>query len=214
MVPVSGEPFVSRQLKLLARESVSDVVFCVGHNAQPLIEFIGNGAHFGLRVDYSFDGPTLLGTAGAVKSALTVVQALAPTRCDFAVLYGDSYLDIPFAPIYEAFTTSGKLSLMTVYRNENQLIKSNILYRDGSIISYHKSPSAPPGMAHVDFGLSFYRREVFDKIDEFPCDLSTVTQALIANDQLAGYEVHKRFYEVGTPEGVHDLEAYLAELST
>ena len=232
MVPVNGEPFVARQLRLLAREGVTNVVFCLGHHAQPLIDFVADGAAFGLHVSYSFDGDVLRGTAGAVAAAVDVVQALAPTSDTaariptaavdvvqalaptfpaFAVLYGDSYLDVPYGPIYRAFLKSGKPALMTVYRNDNELIKSNILYRDGAIVAYDKSASAPAEMAHVDFGLSFYQRQVFAHIDELPCDLSTVTQALIERSQLAGYEVPTRFYEVGTPEGVRDLEAYLAE---
>lgn len=203
MVPVNGQPFVKYQMELLAREGVRHVVFCLAHLAQPLIDYLGNGDRFGLRIDYSFDGDTLIGTAGAVQKA----SSLAGN--EFAVLYGDSYLDIAFAPIYEAFRQSGKLGLTTVFKNDDQLIKSNMLFRDDKILAYDKSTNAPKGMAHVDYGLSFYKRAVFDQLEQLPMDLSAVTQKLISEGQLAGYEVHKRFFEVGTPDGVRDLEQYL-----
>ena len=204
MVRVNGQPFVCHQMRLLARQGAKKIVFCVGHLAEPLMEYLGDGERFGLQIEYSFDGDKLLGTGGAIKNAGRF------TGDQFAVIYGDSYLDVPFKPIYEAFVQSGKQSLMTVFRNENKFIKSNILFRDGSVIAYDKSDNAPPDMAHVDFGLSFYQRSVFDHFDKLPLDLAVVTQWLIENNQLAGYEVLKRFYEVGTPEGVRDLEMYLA----
>lgn len=203
MVPVNGQPFVKYQMELLAREGVQHVVFCLGHLSQPLIDYIGNGDRFGLRIEYSFDGDTLIGTAGAIQKASSLAGD------EFAVLYGDSYLDIAFAPVYEAFRQSGKLGLTTVFKNDDQLIKSNMLFRDGKILAYEKSTDAPEGMVHVDFGLSFYKRVVFEQLEQLPMDLSAITQKLICEDQLAGYEVRKRFYEVGTPEGVRDLEQYL-----
>jgi NDP-sugar pyrophosphorylase family protein len=208
LVPVNGEPFVAHQLKLLLREGVQDVIFCLGHLSQPVVDYVGDGHKFGMRAQYSFDGDTLLGTAGAVKQAATLAGE------EFAVLYGDSYLDIPYKPVYDAFKESGKDSLMTVFRNENQFIKSNILFEDGVVKMYAKTLAPFPEMAHVDFGLSFYKRAVFDEFTATPLDLAVITQSLISRNQLAGYEVRRRFYEVGTPEGVHDLEQYLLERRT
>jgi NDP-sugar pyrophosphorylase family protein len=205
LVPVDGEPFVDRQMRLIARKGFRKVVFCVGYAAEPLIERLGNGSDFGLQIDYSSDGDGLLGTAGAIKKALRSTKDE-----DVAVMYGDSYLDVEYMPIYETFKQSNKNALITVYRNDGKLIKSNMLLRNGSILAYDKSAAAPKDMAHVDFGLSFYKRAVFESVTDVPMDLSVITQKLIAENQLAGYEVTTRFYEVGTPEGVRDLESYLA----
>ena len=84
LLPVNGEPFVAHQLRLLAAAGVKHVVLCVGHLGELIQEFVGDGTRFGLTVEFSFDGPVLLGTAGAVKIAL---PRLGP---QFFVLYGDS----------------------------------------------------------------------------------------------------------------------------
>ncbi len=70
MMPINGEPFVAHQLRLLAAGGVKRVVLCVGYVGESIQEFAGDGSRFGLGVDFPFDGPTLRGTAGAIKQAL------------------------------------------------------------------------------------------------------------------------------------------------
>ena len=49
------------------------------------------------RSRYSFDGERLLGTGGALRRALPLLGE------HFFVLYGDSYLDIAYAPVQAAY---------------------------------------------------------------------------------------------------------------
>lgn len=204
MVPVAGHPFIFHQLRLLAEQDVKHVVLCVGHRSEPLIDYVGDGNRFGLQVQYSSDGDRLLGTGGAIIKASKLVGS------PFAVLYGDSYLDIDFAPAYQAFIQSGKKALMTVYRNENKLIPSNLLFKNGMIVAYNKTNPSPE-MQHVDFGLSFFNRSAFpQELPDTPLDLGEVVQQLIAQGRLAGFETTTRFFEVGTAQGIRDLEQYFA----
>jgi N-acetyl-alpha-D-muramate 1-phosphate uridylyltransferase len=205
LVPVAGEPFISHQLRRLRREGVERVVLCVGHLGEMIREFVGDGARFGLNVDYSFDGDRLLGTGGALRQALPL---LADT---FFVLYGDSYLDIPFAPVLAAFRRSGAPALMTVFRNESRWDASNVLF-DGTRIVRHDKRAPTPDMHYIDYGLGIFMREALaDQSPTVPFDLADVYAEFAARGQLAGYEVTQRFYEIGTPEGVAATDAYLRE---
>lgn len=205
MVPVAGKPFVAHQLGLLRREGVTHCVMCLSHLQEKIVEFVGDGSAFGLSVDYSFDGERRLGTGGAVK------QALLKAGQHLAVLYGDTYLDIQFAPVYDNFRSTQKSGLMTVLANDNRWDKSNVLFRDDRIVCYDKR-NALPEMQHIDYGLSVFDRNAFDIFpnrDEF--DLADLFQALIAAGDLSGYEVHQRFYEIGTPQGLAETEDYLQQ---
>jgi NDP-sugar pyrophosphorylase family protein len=123
----------------------------------------------------------------------------------FFVLYGDSYLPVQFTPILEAFHSSHQPALMTVLRNEGRWDRSNVQYESGRIALYDKAGA--PGMQYIDYGLSCFRREVFDGAG--PADLSALFHALSLENRLAGFEVDERFYEIGSPEGLRDLELYL-----
>lgn len=204
LVEIRGEPFLAHQLRLLHRNGVTRAVLCVGHLGDRIREFAGDGRKFGLRIEYSEDGPELLGTAGALKKAL-------PRLGDnFFTLYGDSYLPCEFAGVEKAFLDSGKIGLMTVYRNEDRWGLSNVEFAAGSIRAYHKI-NRTPAMHYIDYGLGVYRREPFEALPPGErVDLTAVCQELLRQGELAGYEVRSRFYEIGSTEGIRDLEEFLS----
>ena len=111
LIDINGEPFLAHQLRLLRALGIDKVVLCVGYLGEQIVRLVGDGSQFGLQVAYSFDGPALLGTAGAIKQALFLLDE------SFFVLYGDSYLECDYRAIQTAFERAGKLALMTVYRN-------------------------------------------------------------------------------------------------
>jgi NDP-sugar pyrophosphorylase family protein len=204
LLPVAGKPFLAHQLELLHAQGIRRVVLCLGHLGEMVVREFGDGHAYGVELDYSFDGPKLLGTGGALRQAL-------PGLADrFFVLYGDSYLTTPFAPVAEAFEGSGKRGLMVVYRNEGLYDTSNVVFRDGQILVYDKQ-ARRPDMRHIDYGLSVFRTSVFA---EWPAgtafDLAEVMQRLVARQDLAGFEVPDRFYEIGSPAGLAELEQLLS----
>ena len=73
LIPVAGKPFLAHQLALLQSRGIRRVVLCIGHLGEMIQREFGNGAAFDLQLDYSFDGPKLLGTGGAVKNALPLL---------------------------------------------------------------------------------------------------------------------------------------------
>src|SRR5215469_5815468 len=77
LIDVNGEPFVFHQLRLLKDRGISRVILSVGHLGEQIRQRVANGDAFGLDVRYSFDGPRLLGTGGAIKKALSQIDALA-----------------------------------------------------------------------------------------------------------------------------------------
>lgn len=207
MLEVAGEPFVAHQLRLLRREGVSRVVICAGYLADQIEAFVGDGRRFGLSVAYKIDGPKLLGTGGALRVALDQLGD------EFMVMYGDSWLDIPYAPVVEAFRASGQTALMTVFRNEGQWDTSNVWYENGRIRLYSKREPLPQ-MHHIDWGLGVMRAEALaGRPASEPFDLADVYSDLSREGKLAGYQVTTRFYEIGSAEGLKETDALLGRAS-
>jgi len=203
LIEVAGEPFLAHQLRLLRRAGFERVVLLAGYLGEQIQAFAGDGRDFGLQVEYVFDGPSLLGTAGALRRALPVLGD------EFAVIYGDSYLRCDYAAAIAAFRDSGKLGLMTVYRNEGLWDSSNVEFASGRILAYDKA-NRTPTMQHIDYGLGAFRGGAFDGVPEgVPYDLATVYRHLLARGELAAWESPERFYEIGSVEGIADLERFL-----
>lgn len=204
LLMVAGEPFIAHQLRLLAEQRVRNVVICCGHLGGQIENFVGDGSRFGCRVRYSHDGPTLLGTGGAIRQAL---HLLGPR---FWVMYGDSYLTAPFTPVLEAFHRSGKAALMAVYANRNHWDASNVEFARGKIVRYDKQ-AREPEMQHIDYGLGLFSAEVFHRWPGVAAfDLSRAQSRLAEQGLLAGYEVAERFYEIGSIAGLEETEAFLS----
>jgi len=207
LVPVAGKPFLAHQLELLRLRGIRRAVVCTGHLGEMIQHDFGDGAAFGVRLDYSFDGPKLLGTGGAIKRALPLLDD------EFFVLYGDSYLPVEYHPIAEFFRRSGKLGCMTVYHNQGRYDTSNVVFRNGEIAVYDKR-SRVPEMQYIDYGLSLFKAPVFNSYTSGQTfDLAEVMDKLVHEKQLAGYEVRERFYEMGSPAGLAELESLLQSKS-
>ena len=203
MVEINGEPFIAHQLRLFKREGISDIVICAGYLGEQIHDFVGDGRDFGLNVTWSFDGEQLLGTGGSL------IKALPMLGDSFLTTYGDSYLDIQYSPIIKQFEGSNCHSLMVVIRNKDAWDSSNAVLQDGMVIRYGKEDKTPD-MEYIDYGLSVFRAEAFASFAPGEkVDLSEVHIRLIKKKALAGCEVFKRFYEIGSAQGIRDTEDYL-----
>lgn len=200
MVEVNGEPFIAHMLRLLSSKGLKEIVLCVGYLGQSIQAFVGDGSAFGLSVRYSEDGEVPLGTAGAIQKARPLLGE------NFFVLYGDSYLQCEYLDIGEAFIRSEKLAMMTVFNNANAFDKSNVVFRDGNIVKYDKA-SSDVNMQHIDYGLGVFNARVFE---QSPFDLADLYQRLLASNQLSGYEVTQRFYEIGSLRGLQALSQFFS----
>jgi NDP-sugar pyrophosphorylase family protein len=204
LVSVAGRPFLEHQLALLRKQGLTRVVLCLGHLGEMVVDQFGDGSAHGMRLEYSFDGPKLLGTGGALK------QAMPKLSENFFVLYGDSYLTEPFVPVAEFFLRSGKLGLMTVFNNEGKYDTSNVVFGEGEIKVYDKKQRLPE-MRHIDYGLSLFHKSAFDEwLDNQPFDLAAVMTRLVEQRQMAGWEVKERFYEIGSHIGLEELNRILS----
>ena len=202
LVDVAGKPFIARQLEYLYAQGVRNVVLCVGYLGEMIQEVVGTGERYGLQVRYSFDGSELLGTGGALKKALPLLEN------HFFVLYGDSYLPVNFSTVQDAYVRSGQPALMTVLKNGDRWDKSNVLFVDGQLVEYNKRAPRPE-MAYIDYGLGLVSASVFDPYPNHgPFDLATVYQDLSVKGLLAGLEMHQRFYEIGSHSGLKEAEEY------
>lgn len=205
MVPVAGRPFVYHQLDMLKQQGFTDILMCVGHLGDQIQSELGDGSSLGLSIRYSWESEgVLLGTGGALVNALPKLQD------QFLVMYGDSYLPIDFKRMVAWIRETQVLSAMSVFRNEGRWDHSNAQVKNGRVSVYSKT--APVGeCAFIDYGLLFFRKQTILKYfsHQMPLDLSTIQNQLVEAHELAAYEVGERFYEIGKPEGLAELESFL-----
>jgi NDP-sugar pyrophosphorylase family protein len=214
LLPVAGEPFAAHQLRWLAAEGVTDVVYSIGYLGDMMRAALGDRSDLGCSVRFVDEGEQRLGTGGAVRFALD--DGALGER--FFVLYGDSYLQIDLAAVVGAFEASGAEALMTVYRNDGAWDTSNVVFDGQRVLRYDKSERDPAaaGMRYIDYGLSILQAEtVRSRLPaDGPSDLADLFGPLSVDGQLAGYEASHRFFEIGSPEGLAELQRHLASFTS
>jgi len=203
LLPVRGRPFAFYQMHWLASQGVTDVVYSIGHHGDMIRRYWQKEASPVPSIRYVDEGTELRGTGGALRLA----REAGVLHESFFVIYGDSFLPVRFTPVWDAFRSSAMPALMTVLRNDGRWDRSNAVYRDGRVLLYDKK--GHPAMHYIDYGLSALRRDTLDGITAEVFDLATLFHELSLRDQLAGFEVDQRFYEIGSPEGLRDFEQYL-----
>lgn len=205
LIELAGEPFIAHQLRLLKCSGFSKVIICAWYRGEMISDYVGTGAQFGLNVTYSFDGERLLGTAGAIRKAIPLLGR------NFFVLYGDSYLPCDYRQIQYSYEAQDKQGLMTIYRNNGKWDSSNVEYVEEKLIAYNKKVKTP-GMKYIDYGLGVFNKNVFDSLQEGTVsDLEEIYQTLLKKNELAAYEVKNRFYEIGSKNGLKELDRLLSK---
>jgi len=204
LVDVGGKPFIYHQLRLLHSHGIQQVIISAWYHGDMIRDYVGTGEQFGMNVDYVFDGDSPLGTAGAIRKALPLLGS------PFFVLYGDSYLPCDYAAIQAYFAAGGLSALMTVFRNFGKWDTSNVEIADGKVVRYDKVNKSTR-MEYIDYGLGIFLPNIFKGLQEGqPANLEEVYQKLVVEKQLLAYDVPERFYEIGSFDGLHELDDLLA----
>jgi N-acetyl-alpha-D-muramate 1-phosphate uridylyltransferase len=204
LLEVAGRPFVDWQLERLAASGLRDVVMCVGYLGDQIRAHVGDGSRFGARVLWSEEGRRLLGTGGAIRAALPL---LAPT---FLVTYGDSYLPFDYSePLRKLDTSDDCDGVMAIYRNDGRWDASNV-QSDGSWVLRYEKGRRDELLDCIDYGATALRREVIATLppDE-PRGLDLVQSDLAKHKRLRAVLARERFYEIGSLDGLAELDRHL-----
>jgi NDP-sugar pyrophosphorylase family protein len=204
MLSVCGRPFVDVKLAELVAAGADEVVVLAGHGADTLRSHLGSETVGGVPVHLVEDGPTLLGTGGAIRRALDVLPD------PFWVTYGDTLLTVPVEAVEGELARAPELlGVMTVLRNEDRWETSNVSIDDAMrVIAYEKG--SPPGShVYIDYGMLLLRHELFSSTKAtVPFDLGDLLREAVAHGRLGASVVQERFHDIGTEEAWLDTERW------
>jgi N-acetyl-alpha-D-muramate 1-phosphate uridylyltransferase len=202
LVTVAGKPFLVHQLELLEAHGARRAVLCVGFLGEKIEASLGRRLG-GIAIDYSYDGPELAGTLGAVRRALPLLDD------HFLILYGDTYLRLDYAAFADEWRASGCPGAMAVLRNAGRWERSNAEYRNGRVTRYDKF-APTDDMAWIDYGLGGLDAEAAVLLPESVSDLAVLYNLLADRGELFGFPATRRFYDIGTPEALRKTERFLS----
>ena len=206
MIMIEGTPFLQYQLEFLKTGGITEIVLCVGHLSEQIETYFGDGKRFGVNIKYSIERGRLLGTAGSLKNAETLLAE------EFFVMYGDSYLFLNFEEVLKHFQKFNKSALMVVYKNYDKYDKSNVVVEEGMVNKYDKKHKTED-MVYIDYGVNILRKKVLNMISGNQVySLENLFHELIKQKEMLAFETKERFYEIGSRRGLEDFKKYVLYL--
>ena len=136
MVPIAGVPMIDFALTWLRRHGVSEVAINLHYKPARLVEHVGTGERFGLRIVYSHESE-LLGSAGALRP----LRDYFATAAEFVVLYGDVLTNFPLSDALQKHRSS-QADLTMVLTTVDDPTRAGIaeVGEDGRILRFVEKP--------------------------------------------------------------------------
>jgi UDP-N-acetylglucosamine diphosphorylase/glucosamine-1-phosphate N-acetyltransferase len=161
LLPIAGRPIISYILKALAENSVTDVVLVVGFKRGLIESALGDGANFGVHIEY-VDQPRWIGTASALRLAREAVGDEL-----FLAIYGDLWVNkSAVQAVLEASEECPKV--MGVVRVSNPSEFGVVKLRGSRLASVREKPKSSRSEAWVNTGIYVLDGEVFGAIEKTP----------------------------------------------
>jgi len=111
-IPFLGKPLVGYVAEYLARFGLKDFVVNLHHQPQSVINALGDGTDFGVKIEYTFEEPDILGTAGGLDNARHLLE-----DDTFLVVNGKIITDIDIAAAIDTHKSSGAIATMVLKPN-------------------------------------------------------------------------------------------------
>jgi mannose-1-phosphate guanylyltransferase len=89
LIEIAKKPILAIQFEWLKNHGINEVILCVGFLKEKIIEYVGNGRRFGIKVGYAVEEDPL-GTGGALLNS----ELLLKGEDRFIVLNGDVITDL------------------------------------------------------------------------------------------------------------------------
>jgi len=165
IVPICNKPLLAYQLEHLRNAGIEDVLVVIGHLGHRIIQTLGDGREYGVRVQY-VEQEQRLGLAHAVGQIEPRVSG------PFLLMLGDIFFQVRgLESMLELFESSGAASVLAVKEESNpEAIKKNFsvyLRDDGTARRVIEKPR------HIEnnlkgCGLYLFDERIFDAIRRTP----------------------------------------------
>ncbi len=194
LLEVGGKPLIQYHIEALERAGIRELVINHAHLGDQIVERLGDGRRWGVRITYSPEPPGALETGGGIHNALPLLG-----DGPFLVVNGDIWSDYDFSHIR---CPADKLVHLVLVQNPEHNPKGDFALHKGEV-------SNEGGQRYTFSGIGMYRTELFAGCSQGAFPLAPLLRKAADAGKVSG-ELYKGVWEdVGTPQRLQDLDSWL-----
>lgn len=198
LVEAGGKPLIVWHLERLARAGIRDAVINISHLGERIVERLGDGARFGLRLHYSRERERLE-TAGGIANALELLG-----RAPFLLVNADVYCECDFARLMNT-QLGDRLAYLVLVPNPSHRSKGDFSLADGRL-----GDAAAPRYTYA--GVAVVAPKLVQSVNRGEkAPLAPLLYDAAARGLLGGEVYGGLWQDVGTMERLAELERFLNE---
>lgn len=199
LLPVGGRPLIEHTLRLLRKYGVRDVMINLHYQGEKIVQVLGDGSRWGMKIRYSKE-PRLLGTGGGIKKVAEFFS-----RGPFLVINGDILVEINLNRVIE-FHQRKKAAATLILREDPEVDSWGGVGVDSQqqIRQFLGRPdwAGEPLVKRMFAGIHVMDPRVLTYVPgRGPSNIIDVyIEMLRAGERLAGYRMRGYWMDIGTPE--------------
>ncbi len=194
LLKANGKPLIEYTLLQLAENGFTDIVINLAYLGKQISDYLGNGQHFGVNIEYSHETEGALETAGGIAHALPLLGSEP-----FIVINSDIACDYPLSRLHH---THFDLAHLVLIRNPPH-------HPEGDFHLAENGKLADNGNNKLTFsGIGLYKPELFKYLPTGKSRLAPLFRQYMPQQQISG-EYHQGLWmDIGTPQRLGQLETY------
>ena len=194
LLEVAGKPLIQYHIEALRDAGFRELVVNHAHLGNQIVERLGDGAQFGVHIDYSAEPEGALETGGGIKQALPLLG-----EQPFLVINGDIWTDYPYQQLYRQ--PEGLAHLV--------LIDNPPHNKEGDFQLYGGRLS-DEGKSKLTFsGIGLYQPDLFADSPQGVFPLAPLLRRAVQAGQVSGEYFQGRWLDIGTPQRLAELNREL-----
>ncbi len=200
-IPFLGKPLVGYVAEYVAKFGFKEVVVNLHHQPESVMEALGDGSDFGVKIDYTLESPNILGTAGALDNARDLLK-----DDTFIIVNGKIITDIDIAAALETHKESGAIATMVLKENASFEKFTEVFVLNGEVKGFAggfpiENPKSHLSVPLMFTGIHILEPEVFKYIprgiysDIVP---TFYLPAIAKGEKIAAHICNNRWFELST----------------
>lgn len=198
LVKVGGKELLVWHIEKLKQVGITDILINSAYLSEKIVDFIGDGSKFGVKVTHSVEGASGLETAGGIIKALPFFEGQ-----DFLVVNGDTFIDADYKQFLEPLENE-YLARLYLVDNPPHNQKGDFKIEDGKCYR---------GSDYTFSGTAVYKTKAFLNMSIEKKPLLPLFLKWSQIHELSAKPLCGKWFDVGTIERLNQVNSYIQNLN-